>query len=277
MKILSCGAGMQSTALALMSCENARKGILHPMVPIYDAVLYCDLNCDPPWVAAQVRFIARACEESGIPFYILHTDLYGHYMKNFGVGRVVSIPFWGTDEDGKKNRMPRICTIDFKIRLMQKFVRYDLLGYRPGEKLRKEDVKGHEMHIGFSKEEQRRIFDNPCPLFVNKFPLVEMSLERPDNYRYCLEVWGMKTKASACIICPFHRNYFFRFIKRHAPEDYEKVLHFDRLLEERQPNTKIRSNLFISPSRKRIRDLTDADCNDAQTFEYRGTAVWNGF
>ena len=29
MKILSCGAGMQSTALALMSCENKMKGIIY--------------------------------------------------------------------------------------------------------------------------------------------------------------------------------------------------------------------------------------------------------
>lgn len=29
MKVLSCGAGMQSTALALMSCENKTKGNIH--------------------------------------------------------------------------------------------------------------------------------------------------------------------------------------------------------------------------------------------------------
>lgn len=40
MKILSCGAGQQSTALALMSCENAMsEKIIYPLVPVYDAVL----------------------------------------------------------------------------------------------------------------------------------------------------------------------------------------------------------------------------------------------
>lgn len=29
LKILSCGAGMQSTALALMSCENKKHGIVY--------------------------------------------------------------------------------------------------------------------------------------------------------------------------------------------------------------------------------------------------------
>ena len=41
MKFLSCGAGMQSTALALMSCENKMYGIRYPEVPIYDAILLC--------------------------------------------------------------------------------------------------------------------------------------------------------------------------------------------------------------------------------------------
>lgn len=39
MKILSFGAGMQSTALALMSCENAMNiPTPYPDVPIYDAI-----------------------------------------------------------------------------------------------------------------------------------------------------------------------------------------------------------------------------------------------
>ena len=49
MKILSFGAGMQSTALALMSCENVdaeRKGHErpYPLVPVYDLVVFCDLE-----------------------------------------------------------------------------------------------------------------------------------------------------------------------------------------------------------------------------------------
>lgn len=71
MKILSCGAGMQSTALALMSCENKIKGIVHKEVPIYDAVIFCDLGSEPYWVKNQVDFIKGACDSAGIPFYII--------------------------------------------------------------------------------------------------------------------------------------------------------------------------------------------------------------
>ena len=59
MKILSCGAGMQSTALALISCEQTRSAIRHPEVPRYDAVIYCDLSIEPAWVPRQVMFITR--------------------------------------------------------------------------------------------------------------------------------------------------------------------------------------------------------------------------
>ena len=55
MKILSCGAGMQSTALALMACEQAITGTsLYPDVPIYDAIIFCDLGLEPETYAAIV-------------------------------------------------------------------------------------------------------------------------------------------------------------------------------------------------------------------------------
>lgn len=43
MKILSCGAGMQSTALALMACQNVKCPGRFPLVPVYDLVCFCDL------------------------------------------------------------------------------------------------------------------------------------------------------------------------------------------------------------------------------------------
>ena len=118
MKILSCGAGMQSTALALMACENAREPGKFPCVPIYDLVCFCDLGKEPPWVMKQVTFIEKACQAAGIRFEILKSPLYEDYLKNFGNKRVVSIPFWTIGEDGKKGRMLRNCTLEYKIGLI---------------------------------------------------------------------------------------------------------------------------------------------------------------
>lgn len=278
MKILSFGAGMQSTALALMSCENAiHKTPVHPLVPIYDAVIICDLGLEPHWVKDQMEFTRRACESAGIFFKVLDTPLYQDFMKNFGERRTVSIPWWTLRDDGHKSKMPRNCTIDYKVNEITKFIRHELLGYRKFQRLKQEDIKAHEMHMGFSLEEQRRCHENPHKLFVNKFPLVEMGMVRADCYKYILEVWGLDTKASACAFCPFHRNYFFQYLKKNEIETYSELLKMDELLRDKNPKPPMDSDLFISRSRKRLVDLTPEDCNDAECFEYCGKQIWNGF
>lgn len=273
---------MQSTALALMSCENAlaeKKGqtIPHPVVPVYDLVVFCDLGFEPPWVKRQVEFIQDACESANIPFKVLDSPLYTDFVENFGERRTISIPWWTLGSDGHQARMPRYCTIDYKVEMIAKYFRWEVLGYRKGQRLRPEDKKAHEMHMGFSAEESRRCKESPNPMFVNKFPLVEMGLTRADNYAYIRDVWGLETKASACVFCPFHQNYFFKYLKENLPAAYKKLVGVDELLRDKNPKPPMDSDLFISRSRKRLAELTDEDCDDAQCFEYCGRQIWNGF
>ncbi len=273
---------MQSTALALMCCENklaesAGKALPHPLVPVYDAIIFCDLGFEPSWVTIQAEFVRRACISAGIRYEKLDAPLYQDLVRNFGKKRVVSIPWWTLDEDGHESKMPRYCTIDYKTQLISKFVRWELLGYRKGQRLRDVDKKAHELHMGFSFEEQRRCKENPNPMFINRFPLVEMKLERKDTYAYIKDVWGLDTKASACCFCPFHRNYFFKYLKQNEPEAYKNLLDVDKMLEENSPKPPTKSKLFISRSRKRIADLLPEDCNDAECFLYRDVPIWNGF
>lgn len=297
LKILSCGAGMQSTALALKACENKKaiingNTLVHAEVPIYDWIIFCDLDKEPEWVYKQVNFIQRACENVQIPFVVLSEgdgygkSLYNDYMNNFGIKSVRSIPFWTLTEEvdektgilkQKKGKMPRVCTMDYKINVIQRFIKYEILGYKKFERLRSEDIKAHEMHIGFSYEERSRCKENPNPMFENRFPLVEMKLERKHNYAYIRDIWGLETKASACLICPFHTNYFFKDLEKHQPEQYQQVLAFDDMLESRLNQTKIKSQLFISKSRKRIRQLQPHECQDQECFDYKGQKIGNGF
>ena len=261
-----------------MSCENAVQAPApYPLVPVYDAVIFCDLGLEPLWVKEQMEFTKNACENAGIPFYVLDTPLYKDFTENFGERRVISIPWWTLGNDGHKSKMPRNCTIDYKVERISKFVRWELLGYRKGQRLRSEDIKAHEMHMGFSAEEAHRCKESKSSMFVNKFPLVDMGLTRADNYKYILEEWGMDTKASACAFCPFHKNFFYQYIREHEPETYQAVVGVDHLLRDKNPKPPMDSDLFISRSRKRIEDLTPADCNDAECFEYCGRQVWNGF
>lgn len=286
MKILSCGAGQQSTALALMSCENAllqREGkpFKFPLVPIYNAIIFCDLGGERKWVYNQVNFLSECCKKCGIRFFVLKDkNLKEDYFKNYGNNRVCAIPFWSINKKGKKGKMQRHCTIDYKIDQIQKFVKWNILMYKKGARIKAIDVGAHEMHIGFTYEEQQRIFDSKHPLFVNKFPMVEMGLTRADNYAYVKEVWGLETRASACLFCPFHTNYFFYECKCNCQEDYQVILDFDDMLEHGVPNKRIgvpNNKVYISRSCKRVKDLKKEECQDAETFHYKGKQIWNGF
>lgn len=289
MKILSFGAGTQSTALALMSCENAiaqEKGLPfpHPLVPIYDAVVICDLGAEPYWVRTQTDFVHHVCEQCGIPFYEIDTHLYQDLINNYGYKRTVAIPWWTKMPDGRTGKIgKRACTGNYKIDVVSQFARWNIIGYKKGQKTKAEDIKAHEMHIGFSVEEKKRCGNNSNKLFVNCYPLIEMELDRAANYTYTKDVWGLDTRASACSFCPFHQNAFFQYMKDNDPECYQKILNIDHILRDRPPYYPMTAEFFISRSFKRIEDLTPEDCNDAQCFEYCGKCsstpemVWNGF
>lgn len=284
LQVLSCGAGMQSTALALMSCEMKirmrdpkLKWNIYPEVPIYDVIIFCDLGLEPPWVYDQVAFIKRACDDAGILFVVLDTHLYEDYVKGFGFAHMKSIPFWTINPDGKKAMMTRVCTIEYKIKVIEKYIRENYLHYRKGQRIKKQHIGSIDLHIGFSYEEKSRANASKSKLFVNKFPLIKMKAERHDNFKYIKEKWGLETKASACCICPFHRNFFFRYLKEFYPQEYNAVVRLDNILDYRRPLTPIKSELYISRSRKRISDLSDDECGDAEFFSYNGKQVWNGF
>lgn len=278
LKIMSYGGGTPSTTLVLMACENRLAGgRVHPAVPGFDYVLFCDLHAEPVWVARQVAFVADACARAGIPFVTLDADLYGDFTRNFGKARVSSIPAWTIGPDGKKGKMPRQCTCDYKIKIMERYVRYELLGYKPRQRAKWWDVHAHEMHMGIMAEERRRAIPSRQTLFKNVYPLVEMGWTRADCFRYNKETWGIETWASSCVFCPFHTRYFFHYLREHDPVGYAQALRVDELMERYQAVPPLTSSQFLTKTHKRLWELTAEDCTDAQTFCCEGLPIWNGF
>ena len=81
--------------------------------------------------------------------------------------------------------------------------------------------------------------------------------------------YGGWTLGQRLLYLPYHQNYFFQYLKEHYPRHYQNVVDFDNMLENMQPPSPIRNRVFLSRSRKRIRDLRPEDCDDAQTFDYQ--------
>lgn len=278
LKILSYGAGTPSTTLALMACKNKLAGRpVHPLVPVYDFIIFCDLHAEPSWVYRQAAFVKAACRRAGIPYVTLDADLYGDFTHNFGKARVSSIPAWTIGPDGAKGKMPRQCTCDYKIKVIDRFIRYKLLGLKSGQRAPKWNFAAHEMYMGIMADEKRRAKPSKQTLYKNVYPLVEMGWTRADCFRYNKETWGQETWASSCVFCPFHTCYYFHYLWEHEPDAYDKARLVDHLMEVNEAVPPLTSSLYLTKKHKRLYELAPEDCNDAQTFLYDGREIWNGF
>ena len=102
---------------------------------------------------------------------ILDSPLYTDFMENFGERRTISIRGGPSRRTATKSKMPRNCTIDYKVELISKYVRWELLGYKKrGSGSGRKTRRPTRCHMGFSAEESRRCKESPNPMFVNKFP-----------------------------------------------------------------------------------------------------------
>ena len=75
---------------------------------------------------------------------------------------------------------------------------------------------------------------------------------------------GWKRKQAPVHSARFTVIIFFADLKQNHMGQYRDLVEFDEMLEREQPNTKIRSKLYVSRSRKRIADLMPEECQDAE-------------
>ena len=134
LRILSLGAGVQSSTLALMIEKN--------LVPMVDCAIFADTGAEPKEVYTWLEWLK---EQVSYPVHIvqwrnLKEDLIA--VAN-GKRNIVPIPFFTIDESGKKGIMRRQCTADYKIRPVTKKIR-ELLGLQIGEKRKAKARKNDE-------------------------------------------------------------------------------------------------------------------------------------
>ena len=73
--------------------------------------------------------------------------------------------------------MPRQCTYDYKIKAIERFVRYKLLCYRPRQRTLPYDVHAHNLHMGIMWEERHRATESKQMIFTKQYPLVKNGLD----------------------------------------------------------------------------------------------------
>ena len=149
LRILSLGAGVQSSTLALM----IEKG----EIPMVDAGIFADVKGEPLAVYKHLNWLEK---QLSYPIYRvswrnLKKDIFDASEGNY---KGFTAPFYTKNEvTGKKGMLRRQCTADYKIKPVVKKIR-ELLGYKKGERVKK--GTNVELLMGISKDEIFRMKTN---------------------------------------------------------------------------------------------------------------------
>jgi hypothetical protein len=225
LRVISLGAGVQSTVMALKNSQ----GELGPKV---DCAVFADTGWEPEsvyrhldWLEGQLPFPVYRVREGNIK-EDLETELNttGH--------KFASIPFFLINKDGSNGMARRQCTSEYKLKPIRRKVR-ELIGLKPRQRTPKGMMV--EMWIGISTDEVMRVKPNQDSWVTNRWPLIEQDISRQDCLNWFEKRYpGRGLTKSACIGCPFHNNHEWREIRDAAPEEFEQACEVDEALREAQ-------------------------------------------
>jgi len=223
LQILSLGAGVQSTTLALMACDGTLPGI--------DGAIFADTGWEPARVYTHLDRIEDHLTRHGIPLYRVAK---GNLRKDSvdPTHNFASVPYYIRNPDGSRGMGRRQCTSEYKLVPILRKCR-ELLGANPPNFRRVPKGNLVTQWIGFSTDEIHRVNDRQENLYSKKrYPLLELEMSRKDCERYLKQVgWG-DTAKSACIGCPFHGNAQWRDLRDNYPNEWADAVEFDRLIRK---------------------------------------------
>lgn len=224
-RVLSLGAGVQSTTLLLM----AVRGEFEAMP---EAAVFADTGWEPAAVYRHLDWLERECGGT-IPIHrvsagnIRSDVLAAAGERRERIGGLSQPPFFvrAKPQDGVPpdagGTLWRNCTRDYKVRPIRREVR---------RLMDEAGAKQAESWIGISLDEAHRMKDSGVGYMTNVYPLVDRRMTRHDCLLW-LERHGYPTPPkSSCLGCPYHSNAQWRAIRDHDQEGWADVLDFEERL-----------------------------------------------
>lgn len=215
-RVLSLGAGVQSTALLLM--------MIHGEIPRADAVIFADTGWEPKKVYDHLAKLEILMAANNMPF---HKVSAGNIREDFLAEkkRFASMPLHLIGEDGKAGMIRRQCTAEYKLAPLMKKQR-ELAGLKSGQR-----SKDHRITtvIGISYDELQRMRDPSFTWIKHDYPLVDKKITREDCLKWCFDHGYQRPPRSACIGCPFKNQDEWRYLNQN-PEEWADAVAFDNAL-----------------------------------------------
>ncbi len=227
--IISLGAGVQSSTMALM----AAKGEITPMPK---CAIFADTGWEPRAVYEWLGWL-----EKQLPFEVYtvsHGNIRSENINARGRGRKengerwASLPYFvkveGQQQEG---RIARQCTSEYKIQPIEDFIKYQLLRHEKGKRLPK--TPAVIQWRGITTDEAARMKDSRVKWMSVRYPLaMECRMSRRDCLIWINRNGYPEPPRSACIGCPFHSNSEWLDMYENRPDEWKDAVEFDRAIRK---------------------------------------------
>lgn len=228
-RVLNLGAGVQSTTLYL-------KYALGELPNLPSVAIFADTQEEPKAVYAHLDWLERTYGDR-IPIWRRTIGRLGDDMSrgmNSTGQRFTSIPAFTTAREGRKDgQTRRQCSREYKVDVMERAIRRELLGLKSGARIPK-DIRIIQ-YIGISLDEAGRAvrlrerYKELSPIWSVMFPLIDLRWTRKDCLSFLPNVCPHQVPRSACVFCPYHSDEEWKAI-RAIPEDWARAVEVDAAL-----------------------------------------------
>lgn len=265
LRLLSLGAGVQSTTLFLLAAQG--------VIPRFDAALFADTGWEPARIYRHLDRLEHTAAEVGIPLIRVSTG----NIRNDALDethRFASMPLFVLGPQGQRGMARRQCTSEYKIKPLKKEARR-LLGY-PHPRRVPTGIYATQA-IGISVDEVHRAKDADVRYLKNVFPLLDLGWTRQDCREYLAAYeWG-DTPRSVCIGCPYRSNTSWAELKTTAPEEFKDAADFDAAIRHGHPaaakrGMPLHGTYYLHSSR---RPLSEVDLGIDNGPEPQGCSPWS--
>lgn len=248
LRILSLGAGVQSTTVLLMSLAGE--------LPPLDGAIFADTGWEPAAVYDHLTKLEKVAADGGLPVYRVGKPVGIREAALDPSTHFASIPAFYANPDGTTGRGRRQCTNEFKIEPIRSLL----------WKLHREhDRCGIEQWFGISWDEMGRMSDSDARYITHHYPLVDLRMTRQGCHDWMAE-HGWTAPRSACIGCPFHSDAEWRRIRDGDPAAWADAVDFDARIRNGHGSHKEPAKGLVFLHRQRV----PLDQVDLRTVEQKG-------
>lgn len=266
--ILNLGAGVQSTALYLMSMDG-------DLEMTFDYAIFADTGDEPDAVYEHLKWMQGL--DGGAEILVKSVGCIGDDIvkgENSTGQSFITIPaFTVSTETGQRGIMRRQCTMEYKIRVVEKTIRQDILGLKKRQRVPK-DVELWQ-YMGFSYDEPGRAarargrFEQRGWSKVG-FPLIDDYMTRHNCVQYLENRVPHHVPRSACVFCPYKSNREWLDLKKNDTKGWDRAVEIDEAIRKDRRG-KVDNDMYLHNSYTPLKDCNlDEDQPDLFDMECEG-------